>query len=228
MDTVKLQAEPRRVLGKKVKLLRRQGLVPANMYGHGRESVAMQLPERLVVQKVARASGSTLFSLELNGGESQTVLVKALQRHPTTGRVLHVDFYQVAMTEKLKANVPLHFVGDAPAVKQFEGTLLHNLTSVEVESLPADLPAGIEVDVSGLATLDDAIHASDLHVAPGVDVLAPPEELVARVLPPTVVPEEEAAAEEVAAAEAAEAEAPAAEAEQPAEAAEEAERSRSE
>jgi large subunit ribosomal protein L25 len=228
LDTVKLQAERRRVLGKKVKLLRQQGLVPANMYGHGRESVAMQLPEKLISQKVARASGSALFSLDLDGGESQTVLVKALQRHPTTGRVLHVDFYQVAMTEKLKASVPLHFVGDAPAIKQFEGTLLHNLTSVEVESLPGDLPAGIEVDVSGLATLDDAIHVSDLHVPSGVEVLAPAEELVARVLPPTVIPEEEAAAEEAAAEEAAESEAPVAEAEQPAEPVEEAEPSTSE
>jgi large subunit ribosomal protein L25 len=215
LDTIKLEAEPRSVLGKKVKLLRRASLVPANMYGHGRDSVALQLPERLVAQRIARASRSTLFSLSLNGGEPETVLVKEVQRHPTSGRVLHVDFYQVAMTEKLKASVPLHFVGDAPAVKQFDGSLLHNLTTVEVESLPADLPSVIEVDVSSLATLEDAIHVSDVQVAGGVQVLTGPDELIAKVVPPAAPEEEEVAAEEAAAEEAAEA---AAEGEQPAEA----------
>ena len=198
MDSVDIEAQPRQVLGKKVKELRRQGLVPANMYGRGSDSVALQLPEKLVAQRVARASRSTLFSLTLNGDKGETVLVKEVQRHPTSGRVLHVDFYRVAMTERLKASVPLHFVGDAPAVKQFDGSMLHNLTAVEVESLPGDLPAGIEVDVSGLETLDDAIHVSDLQVAAAVTVLTPADELVAKVLPPTVIEEDEVEAAEAA------------------------------
>lgn len=216
MDTVKLEAEPRSVLGKKVKLLRRASLVPANMYGHGRDSVALQLSEKHVTQRITRASRSTLFSLSLNGGEPETVLVKEVQRHPTSGRVLHVDFYQVAMTEKLKASVPLHFMGDAPAVKQFNGSLLHNLTTVDVESLPGDLPAVIEVDVSGLATLEDTLHVSDLQVPDGVEVLTGPDELIAKVVPPAAAEEEVVEAEEAAAEEAAEA---VAEGEQPAEAA---------
>ena len=225
MANVTLEAEPRTVLGKKVKLLRAQGLVPANVYGHGRESIPLQLPEKLVVQRVARASRSMLFSLVLNGGEPTNVLVKEVQRHPTSGKVLHVDFYAVRMTEKLKATVPLHFVGEAPAVKQFDGTMLHNLTAVDVESLPADLPQAIEVDVSGLETLDDAIHARDLRVPTGVEVLTEADEVVAKVLPPTVIEEEvvEAEAEEEAAEAAAEAEG-----EQPAEAAAEGEAAESE
>jgi large subunit ribosomal protein L25 len=205
VDTVKLEAEPRSVVGKKVKLLRRQGLVPANIYGHQRDSMALQLSERLVTHRITRSSRSTLFSLSLDGGEPQPVLVKQLQRHPTTGRVLHIDFYRVAMTEKLKASVPLRFVGEAPAVKQFDGSMLHNLSAVEVESLPADLPSEIEVDVSGLATLDDAVHVGDIQIGSGVEILTDAEELVAKVLPP-VAPEEEVVEEEAAEEEAAEAE----------------------
>jgi large subunit ribosomal protein L25 len=205
VDTVKLEAEPRSVVGKKVKLLRRQGLVPANIYGHQRDSMALQLSEKLVTHRISRSSRSTLFSLSLDGGEPQPVLVKELQRHPTTGRVLHIDFYRVAMTEKLKASVPLRFVGEAPAVKQFDGSMLHNLSSVEVESLPADLPSEIEVDVSGLATLDDAVHVRDIQIGSGVEILTDAEELVAKVLPP-VAPEEEVVEEEAAEEEAAEAE----------------------
>ena len=205
MDTT-LQAEPRTVIGKQVRQLRRQGLVPANLYGNGLESRALQLAERTVTHRLMRASRSTLFQLALDGGRPQTVLVKELQRDPVSGHVLHVDFYAVRESEKLRTAVPLHFVGEARAVRAFAGTLVTNMASVDVESLPADLPQVIEVDLSSLATLEDAVHVSDLRVPAGVEVLTPAEELVARVLPPRV---EEEVAEE--AAEAA--------AEQPAEAA---------
>lgn len=211
MAALELKAEPRGVFGKKVKALRRQGLVPANVYGHGQESRALQLSEKLVSQSIARASHSTLFTLDLDGEGDRTVLVKEVQRHPTSRRVLHVDFYEVQMTEKLRANVSLHFIGEAPAIRQFDGTMLHNLSAVDVESLPGDLPSHIEVDVSSLETLDDAIHVSDLRVPAGVVILAAPEELVAKVLPPTLPEVEEAPEEE------------AAEGEQPAEAAAEGE-----
>ncbi len=132
------------------------------------------------------------------------MLVKQLQRHPISRQVLHVDFYQVRMTEKLRTSVALHFVGEAPAVKVTSGMLLTNVTAVEVESLPGDLPTSIEVDVSGLETLDDAILVSDLSLPSGVEVLTPGDEVVAKVLPPTVEPEvtepEEVVAEEAPAA----------------------------
>lgn len=193
MDTIKLEAQPRSILGKKVKDLRRQGLVPANVYGRHLESTPVQLAERSVALQLQRASGSSLFTLEVDGSP-RTVLVKQLQRHPTTGRVLHVDFYQVAMTEKLRATVPLHFVGEAPAVRQSGGTLLHSVTSVEVESLPADLPSSIEVDVSGLETTADTITVADLRLPSGVTVLSDPAGVVATVVPPAVAPEEAAEA----------------------------------
>ena len=199
MDTT-LQAEPRTVIGKQVRQLRRQGLVPANLYGNGLESRALQIAERTVTHRLLRASRSTLFQLALDGGRPQTVLVKELQRDPVSGHVLHVDFYAVRESEKLRTAVPLHFVGEARAVRAFAGTLVTNMASVDVESLPADLPQVIEVDLSGLATLEDAVHVSDLHVPAGVEVLTPADELVARVLPPRVEEEVvEEAAEEAAA-----------------------------
>lgn len=215
MDTVKLQAQPRQILGKKVKQLRRQGLVPANVYGNRLDSTAVQISERAVAQQVLRASGSTLFSLEVDGA-SQTVLVKKIQRHPTTSRVLHVDFYAVAMTELLRATVPLHFIGEAPAVRQVGGTLLHSLSTVEVESLPSDLPTGLEADVSSLETTTDTLKVGDLRPPPGVTILNDPDQIIATVVPPAVQVEEEAEAAPAEEAEAAEAEAagePAAEAE---------------
>ena len=207
MDTVDLQAEPRTILGKQVKQLRRQGQVPANLYGKNRPSTALQLEERMVTQRIGRASRSTLFSLALAGGQKPTVLIKEIQRHPISRRILHVDFFQVNLAEKIRASVPLHFVGDAPAVKEFSGTLLTNLSAVEVEALPGDLPGGFEVDLSGLATLDDAIHVSDISLPSGVEILTPAEEVVARVAPPRVqeeVAEVAAPTEAAATAEAAE------------------------
>jgi large subunit ribosomal protein L25 len=203
LDTVTLQAQPRQILGKKVKLLRRQGLVPANVYGHHLASTAVQISERAVAQQVLRASGSTLFSLEVDG-TPQTVLVKRIQRHPTTSRVLHVDFYAVAMTEKLRATVPLHFVGEPPAVRQVGGTLLHSLNTVEVESLPGDLPTAIEADLSSLESTTDTLNVRDLRPPPGVTILNDPDQIIATVVPPAVQAEEaEAAPAEAAEAEAA-------------------------
>jgi large subunit ribosomal protein L25 len=205
LDT-KITAERRSVLGKQVKQLRRQGLVPANMYGQGRDSVALQLPARDVAMRLLRASRSTLFSLQLDGKATETVLIKHLQRHPTSGQVLHVDLFRVAMGEKLKTTVPLYFVGDAPAVKESSGTLMHNLSEVEVEALPSDLPSSIEVDLSHLATLEDSIQVSDLNVPSGVQILTGADYLVAKVLPPTLAEEAEVAEEVAETAEAASAE----------------------
>ena len=209
LNTVNLDAEPRKIVGKQVRQLRRQGLVPANIYGASQASTPVQLGEKLVFTRVSRASRSTLYSLALDGSK-QTVIVKEIQRHPTSGQVLHVDFQRVNMAEKLRVAVPLHFVGEPPAVKQLKGTLLNNLTAIEVEALPGDLPSGIEVDLSGLETFEDALHVSALVLPPNVEVITPPDELVSRVSPPAVETEVEAAPAE----EAAEGEAePAAEAE---------------
>ena len=218
LETVALQAEPRSVFRKRVKLLRRQGIVPANLYGRKASSKPIQISERQVELRVARSSRATLYSLDLPGEDSVTALVKEVQRHPTSGKFLHIDFFRVAMTEKLRVSVPLHFVGESYAVVKLDGTLLHNLSSVEVECLPADMPSSITVDVTPLDSFEAAIHVGDLQVPEGVEVLSSPDELVSTVVAPRIevaeVEEEEEAAEGVA--KAAEEAAPTAEEQEPA------------
>jgi large subunit ribosomal protein L25 len=196
LDRIQLKAEPRAVLGKKVRALRQQGVVPANVYGHA-DSVAVQLPVKESEHVLARAGKTQLISLELDGSDPTTVLVKDFQRHPIRGSLLHIDFYRVAMTQRMRVDVPLQFVGDAPAIKTHNASLLTAASTVSVESLPADFPETIEVDVSGLSELDSAVYVRDLQTPSGVTILADPDELLVKVLPPRVEVEveEEAAAE---------------------------------
>jgi large subunit ribosomal protein L25 len=194
LDTIKLNVEPRTVLGKNVKKLRRQGIVPANVYGGHESSTPVQLTERQIDFEVARASQSALYSFQVAGQAPVTALVKEIRRHPTSGRALHVDFQRLTMSEKLRATVPLHFVGESYAVERLNGTLLHNLTSVEVECLPADLPTSLTVDISPLESFDVAIHVRDLPVPSGVEILTPADEIVANLAAPRTEVEEEAEA----------------------------------
>ncbi|MBA2450003.1 MAG: 50S ribosomal protein L25 [Chloroflexi bacterium] len=190
-DRIELKAEPRSVLGKQVRALRRQGIVPANLYGHA-DSTALQLPEKEMEHALARAGRTQLLQLALDGDAPTTVLIKDFQRHPTRKSLLHVDFYRVAMTERLKIDVPIRFVGEAPAVKQFDASVFQALSTLSAESLPGDLPEAIEVDVSVLEDLEAAIHVRDLVVPSGVTILTDPDELVVKLLPPMVEEEPEA------------------------------------
>lgn len=200
MDRLELKAEPRSVLGKKVRFLRRDGFVPANVYGHA-DSLAIQVGIRESERILARAGKTRLISLSTDGDEPTTVLVKDFQRHPIKGALLHIDFYRVAMTERLRVDAPIRLIGEAPGVKLRSGTLLQQLSTLSVESLPADLPESIEVDISGLEELDTAVLVRDLQAPPGVTILADPDEMIVRLLSPKVeevVEEAPEAAEEAA------------------------------
>jgi large subunit ribosomal protein L25 len=186
------------VLGKKVRQLRREGLVPANIYGHG-TSRAIQAPVRAVEILLNHGGRSAIVSLALDGGRPQTALVKAYQRDPRSGRLLHVDFQAVSMDERVAATVPLRFVGEPPAVRQLDAVLTHPVTEIKVKALAKDLPEAIEVDLSGLAELHAAIHVGDLEPPSGVELMDPAEEVLAVVLPPKVKEEYEAEAAAVAA-----------------------------
>jgi large subunit ribosomal protein L25 len=192
VSSYQLRAEPRSIVGKKVKTLRRQGLVPANIYGHA-ASTAIQVPARDVENTIHRAGRTQLIDLAI-GGETTTVLVKDWQRHPYKGEILHVDFYRVAMTETLRMDVPLRTTGEAPAVKSANGLPFQSLSSISVECLPGDIPEAIEVDLSGLEEIDAAIYVRDLTAPAGVTILTDGDEMVVKIMAPTV--EEEPAAEE--------------------------------
>ena len=194
-----LEVRRRDVLGKKVKQLRRQGLTPANIYGHHVESLAIQVPTddlRHVMRSVER---NEILYLRLDGDEPRPSFIRLVQRDAITDAILHVDFYQVSLLEKVRMNVPLHLLGTAPAVDMFNGTLLHSLDAVTVEGLPTDIPRHIDIDVSGLEQIDQSIHVRDLRLAGNLILLTDPELVVAKVAPPAVerAEEVEEAVEEV-------------------------------
>ena len=214
---VELNVSPRPVLGKKVKRLRREGIIPANVYGRALDSVAIQVVRDDLVRVVRTAGRNEIIYLRLDGEEPRPTFVRQIQLNPVTDAILHVDFYQISLAEKVRIEVPVALVGTAPAEQTHGGTLLHSLDSITVEGLPADIPSVIEVEVSGLEEIDASIHVGELSVPDQVTVLTDPEVVVAKIAPPHVekeveeeVVEEEVAAEEEAAAEEA-AEKPAAE-----------------
>ncbi len=205
MARKELSLEPREVLGKKVAVLRRAGIVPANIYGHGLASVSVQL-DSFSFQKTLRAmSVNEVVDLKLSGERAaRPAVIHKIQRDALTGGILHVDFYQVSLREKMRASVPVVLTGKSEAVSTYGGILLQSLDAIEVEALPLDIPAHIEVDVSPLTELDTSIHVRDLQLPANVTVLSDPEVAVAQVSAPRITAEE--AEEEAAAAAAAEAE----------------------
>jgi large subunit ribosomal protein L25 len=193
---VELAVTPRSILGKQVKRLRRQGITPANIYGHGVLSQAVQVPTPDLARTIRVAGRNTMLQLHVEGEKkSRPVFVHHVQRDPITDEFLHVDFYQVSLKEKIRLEVPLVIVGEAPAVGVYHGILLQSVSAITVEGLPTDLPPHIEVDISGLAEIDDVIHVKDLELSPGVTLLIDPELVVAKVAAPRLA--EEAVAEEV-------------------------------
>ncbi|MEE8373293.1 MAG: 50S ribosomal protein L25 [Dehalococcoidia bacterium] len=179
MEKIELKAATRDTLGKKVRFLRREGVTPANVYGHNVKSTALQIETALLKRTIATAGTSSLIALKIDGEKSpRMVLIRGYQRHPLRGDLLHTDFYQVKMAEKIKVEVPLSLVGESPAVADLDGIMLQDLSSVEVECLPADIPHLIEVDLSALEKIDQSIHVTDLTVGKSVTILTDPEKVV--------------------------------------------------
>ena len=190
MERIELKVEKRTLLGKKVKRLRRQGLIPAIIYGHETEPIPVQIEERELTRVLAQAGPNRLITLRLDG-QPRLALAREIQRDVITDKLLHVDFYTVVMTEKLSAEVPLILVGESPAVERREGVLQHGIDTVEVECLPGDLIHSIEVDLSELKELGQAIYVKDLKVPPSVEILTDGEEMVVKVVPIVEEVEEE-------------------------------------
>ncbi len=164
MSNYTLKADKRTVMGRKVKSLRRSGLVPANIFGKKIDSLAIQVNEKLLVETLKKAGETSLINLTIEGdAHAHPVLVAGYAQNPVTGTLLHVDFHEVDLKQKTKAMVPVKAVGDAPAIAA--GNLLVMLKNeIEVEALPTDLPDVIEVDVTTLAEVGANIVASDLKI----------------------------------------------------------------
>ncbi len=191
-EQVELTAEKRAVLGKQVQQLRRQGWVPAVMYGHDFVSVPLQFETRSLTQTLSQVGGSQLVRIKVKGQKQpEMALVRAVQRDCIRGTLLHVDFYRVMMTERLTTEIPLAIVGESPVLELKEGILLHGISTIEVECLPGDLVDALEVNLSDLVEVDQALYVRDLAVPAGIEVLTGPDEMIVRIAPLGAEEEEE-------------------------------------
>jgi len=188
-DLVEIKASRRTALGKKVKALRREGQVPANVYGRNQASLAVQLVNREIEHLLATHSRSQVVSVDVEG-QQEPALISAVQRHPTRQHVLHVDFQRISMDIPVQVSVTLSFHGEAPAIRLHEAVIVHNLSEVSVLGLPGAIPSEIQVDVSALDDVDASIFVRDLSVGDGLQIMSDPDELVARAMRSTVEAEE--------------------------------------
>jgi large subunit ribosomal protein L25 len=183
-DRVQLKAEKRQMLGKKVRRLRRAGILPATVYGHQVEPTSVQIDSHDFRDVLRHAGRTQLIDLVIDTQPARPVLIRQTAIDPRRNSVLHVEFFQANLLERLSTHVPLHLVGESPAARE-GGIVLQVLDHVDIESLPQDVPAeGVLVDISALAEINAVIHAADLPLPPSVTLLTPGDEVVAKVNPP--------------------------------------------
>jgi len=221
MTNLKLKVEKRKILGRKVKKLRQDGLLPANIYGKKIKSLCVQLPEKEFLTVYKEAGETNIVNLIVTGEEETCpVLIANLQVDHVTDLPIHVDFRQVILTEKTMATIPVELVGEALAVEQKKGILVQQVDELEVEALPKDLPDKLVVSISGLNEVDNAVYVKDIEVdKKKVEIKADENQIVAKIEPPAKeevvekpvekMPAEEAKPEEKAAEEKKEEEKPA-------------------
>jgi len=204
MEQIELKVDARDTLGKKVRFLRRQGIMPVHVFGHGIESMALQCDSAELRHVLAEAGKTKLINLKIGKARKpRNVVVREIQRNPRTSELLHVDFYQVRMEEEIKVDVPIVLVGEAPALKSKSSMLVQELNTLAIECLPDKIPASVEVDLSSLEEAEEALHVRDLVLGEGVTILDDPDRIVAKIsILPTekleeVVVEEAVEAEEV-------------------------------
>lgn len=198
MTKFNLKAEKREVLGKKVKGLRRQGKIPANIYGKKVKSQAISISQD-DFQKIFKEAGETSVVEVLLAKETIPTLIHNLQIHPVDEHLLHVDFLAVDLTEKVTAAVPIELIGVAPAEKEGIGVLVHLVDEIEVEALPTDLPDKLTVDISSLEKIDDSVTLKDIKVDKKIVLKAEEDLVIAKIealreeeeLPPAPAAEEE-------------------------------------
>ncbi len=187
-----LSVKTREIVGKKVRALRREGLVPAELYGHGFKNLHLTVPAKDFSKVLKEAGTSTVVTLvlasatEKTGAEKHPAIIHEVKRDYLTGDIEHIDFYQVRMDEKITAKVPVEFIGEAPAIKAFGAVINRSMAEIEVEALPANLPHSLTVDLSTLTELNQSIYVRDIVIPKGVEILVDPETAVATATPPAV------------------------------------------
>jgi len=180
---MELTVKTRELLGKKVNILRREGFIPAELYGHKIENKHLSISAK-EFSKVFKEAGESVIINLLIDKEKIPVLIQEVVTDPVSDEVMHIDFYQVNMNEVITAPVPLDFIGQSPAIKEKKGILIKAMHEIEVEALPANLPSKIEIDISGIKDLGESIYVKDLKVSAGVKLLVDESTVVATVSEP--------------------------------------------
>lgn len=182
MYRIELTVTNREILGKKVKHLRRQGITPVHLFGHGIKSLALQCETGELERVLGQAGHTGLISLKVDHEKrSRSVVIREFDRDWRKGQLLHVDLYQVRMGEKIKLDVPIILVGEAPALQIKAHMLEHELETLTVECLPSKIPASIEVNISSLSERDQAIRVKDVIVDEDITVLNDPDLVVVKI-----------------------------------------------
>jgi len=178
---MELQVQKREILGKQVKSLREQGLIPAELYGHGLENIHLSVPAKEFSKVFKEAGESTIISLNFES-KKVPVLIYEVSVDPLSDKIIHIDFYAVKMDEKITTSIPLEFIGESPAVKEREGTLVKTMQALEIRALPADLPRSFEVKLDAMTEIGMSIHVKDLDIPKGVEILVEPETVIATIV----------------------------------------------
>lgn len=199
MQKLILKADKRTVLGSKVKKLRRQGIVPANVFGKGIDSQAIQVSNVEFNRLYKEAGETSLIWVKIEGEEKERpTLVTSVAFNPMTGDKMHVDFHQVNLKEKVTANVPVEIIGESDLIKTNAAILSQSLNEIEIEALPTDIPENITFDISSLKAIGDHLNVSDAKVGAEVEIKTDPEQIVVSLQEPQkeeVVPVVEVAEE---------------------------------
>ena len=189
-----LEVQIRNEKGRRVKDLRRQGLIPAELYGKGIENMHLAVKSKDFKNVFKEAGESSIINIvvfDKNKKEEIPVLIHDIQKDYLTDDIIHIDFYRVRMDEKIRTYIPLEFIGESPAIKNYGGILNKSMLEIEIEALPKDLPHNISVDISQIKELDQSIYVKDLSIPKNVKILVDPETVIATVsLPKEEVPSE--------------------------------------
>ena len=187
MDVQTLSLSRRQIIGKKVKTLRRKGIVPVHMYGSGTEALSLQTDALELQQLLPRVGTNVPLSIQVEDDSGENIcFVREVQRHPVTEEILHVDFLRVDVSQAIQAEVPINVTGVSPAVRDLNGTLLLQMQSILVEALPMNVPASFEVDISGLDDFEKAVYVGEVAVGSQVTLITGTDEMIARVSAPRI------------------------------------------
>jgi len=188
---ITLQAKIRKDFGRKTKSIKKQGRIPAVVYGSGVKNFSIEVDEKEFKKVFEKVGESSLIELSIDDDkEKKPVLVHEIQKDPVSDKIIHIDFFQPSLKKEVEVMIPLIFEGTAPAEKDLGGTIVKNMSEIEIKALPQDLPREILVNINALKNFKDHILIKDLILPEGVKVLKKPDEIIISVLPPEKVEEE--------------------------------------